>query len=245
MYRVVKLIIKVLLPKRALFKYESTLRRVLYQFYKGEDYHCNLCNKRLRKFILSEDGDKLCPYCGSISRTRRLWSILNSGYLKDGLTILDFSPSRSLYRVLKNTPGIHYISTDISGDFLADFQYDITNIDAKTDKYDLIICYHVLEHINDDHQAMKEIYRVLKKGGTCIIQTPFKEGEIYEDPSVTKKQERLKHFGQKDHVRIYSVNRLKDRLAKCGFQVTIKQFTEPVSNTFGFNTQENIVICIK
>jgi SAM-dependent methyltransferase len=245
MYRELKRILKALIPKSALFKYEPNFRLVLYHFYKGVDFQCNICNKKLRKFILLEDGDRLCPFCGSLSRTRRLWNMLNVGYLKEGICILDFSPSRDLYRVLKNTPDIDYISTDISGDFLSDFQYDITDINAKSDKYDLLICYHVLEHIDNDNQAMEEIFRVLKKGGACIIQTPFKEGDIYEYPSVKEEQERLKHFGQRDHVRIYSVNGLKDRLVKCGFQVAIKQFTEPENNTFGFKVQECILICTK
>ncbi len=245
MYREFKRLIKALIPKSALFKYEENFRLVLYQFYKGVDFQCNICNKKLRKFIQLEDGDSLCPFCGSLSRTRRLWNILNVGYLKEGTGILDFSPSRSLYRVLKNIPGINYISSDLSGDFLSDVQFDITNINDKNDKYDLLICYHVLEHIDNDNQAMKEIFRVLKKGGTCIIQTPFKEGDIYEDPSVKKEQERVKHFGQSDHVRIYSVNGLKERLVKCGFLVTIMQFNEPKSNTFGFKAQENVLICTK
>src|SRR5690606_15351560 len=100
--------------------------------------------------------------------------------------------------------------TDLSGDFLSDFQYDITDIKVQNDQYHLIICYHVLEHIDNDYQAMNELFRVLKKDGTCIIQTPFKEGDIYEDASIINEHDRLIHFGQKDHVRIYSINGLKD-----------------------------------
>ena len=245
MYKEAKRIIKLFFPKRVLFKYEPKFRIVLYQFYKGENVQCNVCNNKLRKFITIENNDKLCPNCGSIARTRRLWNILNTEYLKKGITMLDFSPSRCLYRILKRTPGIKYSSTDLSGDFLSDFQYDITNIDAKNERYDLILCYHVLEHIENDIQAMKELYRVLKKGGTCIIQTPFKKGAIYEDSSIKSNHDRLKHFGQEDHVRIYSVSGLKDRLIQAGFQVTIKQFTELENNKVGFKTQEDVLVCSK
>jgi len=245
MYTEIKRLIKSVIPKTFLFHYEPKFRLVLYQFYKGENYQCNLCNKTLRKFIIMEDGERLCPFCGSLSRTRRLWDILSSGYIKKGICILDFSPSRSLYRVLKNSAGISYSSTDISGDFLADFQFDITNIDAEKDTYDLIICYHILEHIERDMKAMQEIYRVMKKGGTCIIQTPFNIGDIYEDLSVATELERLKHFGQKDHVRIYSVGGLKDRLVRCGFQVTVRQFTDIEDNKFGFKEAEAVLICTK
>lgn len=245
MYNKIKRVITTIIPKRTLFKYEPKFRIVHYQFYKGKNFQCNICNKSLREFIHLDNEDKLCPNCGSISRSRRLWDIIASEFLKEESVILDFSPSRSLFRILKKNSVINYISTDISGDFLSDFQYDITNIDSENSRYDLILCYHILEHIENDYQAMKELYRVMKKGATCIIQTPFKEGNIYEDSSVKTEQERLKHFGQKDHVRIYSVNGLRDRLIKCGFNVTIKQFNELVDNKFGFKTKEEVLICTK
>jgi SAM-dependent methyltransferase len=245
MYIEIKRLIKAFIPKRALFKYEPKLRFVFYLFYKGEAFQCNICNKKLRRFIFLDDGDKLCPYCGSLSRTRRLYGIIAGTFLKDGLRILDFSPSRSLYRVLKNNPAVNYAGTDLSGDFLSDFQYNITDIDAENDKYDLIICYHILEHIDDDNRGIQELYRVLKNAGTCIIQTPFKEGGIYEDSSIKKEEEKLKHFGQKDHVRVYSVDGLRDRLVNAGFRVSINRYTETEDNKFGFKTKEEVLICTK
>jgi len=56
-------------------------------------------------------------------------------------------------------------------------QYDITDLDIPDDSFDLIICYHILEHVEEDLKAMQELYRVMKKSGVCIIQTPFKEGK--------------------------------------------------------------------
>ena len=112
-----------------------------------------------------------------------------------------------------------YYSTDISGDFISDYQFNILKIDKRSEQFDLIICYHILEHIQDDIQAIKELYRVLKFSGTAIIQTPFKEGDNYENQSIINSQDRLKHFGQEDHVRIYSIEGLKSRLESCGFQV--------------------------
>ena len=65
-------------------------------------------------------------------------------------TILDFSPSRCFNRKMKSLKNINYFSTDLSGNFLADYKYDITKIDCETEKFDLIICYHILEHIIED-----------------------------------------------------------------------------------------------
>ena len=39
---------------------------------------------------------------------------------------------------------------------------DLTDLTFDDNKFDLIICYHVLEHIKNDTEAMKEIYLVLK-----------------------------------------------------------------------------------
>jgi SAM-dependent methyltransferase len=157
------------------------------------------------------------------------------------MSVLDFSPSRCLYRKLKNYPGISYISTDLSGDFLADRQYDITAIDAPDNRFDLILCYHILEHIPADQVAMRELRRVLKPGGTCLVQTPFKSGEIYENPAVTTPEERLQHFGQEDHVRIYSIQGLKERLEGAGFAVEVKTFGSGPTVKNGFATGDTVL----
>lgn len=138
-----------------------------------------------------------------------------------------------------------YIASDISGDFISDVKYDITDIDSENNSFDLIICYHILEHIDDDIKAMKELFRVLKSRGHCIIQTPFKNGEIYENNSIVTPAEREKHFGQSDHVRIYSINGLRNRLEKVGFQVEEKNYKEEHQNYTGFNEKETVLICKK
>ena len=226
------------------YKNEIFFRHMLYIFYQGNSYYCNVCDKGLRSFIIQKD-DKLCPNCGSLSRTRRLWDLMQSEFLKKDISILDFSPSRSFYRKLKNQKNISYFSTDLSGDFIADYQYNITQIDSKDSTFDLIICFHVLEHIENDGKAMAELFRVLRTGGKCIIQTPFKEGDIYEDFSLTTEAERLYHFGQIDHVRIYSINGLSQRLMEHGFRVEVRKFFPNADNRNGFHPNENILICSK
>ena len=64
--------------------------------------------------------------------------------------MLHFSPSRSLYRVLKKLKTINYFSTDFENEFLADYKYDITNINQNNEKFDTIICYHILEHVTEN-----------------------------------------------------------------------------------------------
>lgn len=243
MYNFLKSIIKSFIPQNVLVKNEENFRKILKPLYKGKNHQCNVCETKLKNFAKLNNGDLICPVCGSISRTRRLYKLLNEEFIVPDIAILDFSPFRILYRKWKKKTNIQYFATDFGNDFIADYRYDITNIDCKDETFDLIICYHILEHIVDDKKAMSELYRVLKKNGTVLIQTPFKEGEIYEDYSIVTEKERLKHFGQEDHVRIYSVEGLKERLQDSGFFVDVKIFEK--DNYYGFSQGEKILICKK
>lgn len=245
MYDSIKKSIKALIPKKLLFKNEMFFRSFHSLFYIGHNHECNVCLKKLRSFITLKNDDLLCPSCGSLSRNRRLWKQLNDyGHIKGN--ILHFSPSRSLYRNLKKDKNISYFSTDFENEFLADYKFDITDINQESSKFDTIICYHILEHIEDDLKAMKELYRVLKPKGTIFIQTPFKEGDIYENNSIITPEERTMNFGQHDHVRIYSIKGLKSRLEHTGFKVKAVTFLKTDNDFFhGLISPETTLIVTK
>ena len=119
-------------------------------------------------------------------------------------------------------------------------------MNQEDEKFDTIICYHILEHVADDLKAISELYRVLKPQGTILIQTPFKEGEIYEDYSIVSQKDREQHFGQKDHVRVYSAEGLKKRLKNAGFNVFIKTFNKGKEDFYhGFKSPETVLIATK
>ncbi|KJD32371.1 methyltransferase [Tamlana nanhaiensis] len=242
MYHVIKQKAKTLIPKKVLFKNELFFRSLYGFFHKGKTHQCNICKHKLKQFVPLKTNDLLCPFCGSLSRNRRLWHILNKEDAING-SILHFSPSRSLYRILKKESSVKYFSTDFEDEFLADYQFDITKINRPNNSFDTIICYHILEHIVEDHKAMEELYRVLKPNGKLFIQTPFKAGAIYEDASIVSPEARLQHFGQEDHVRIYSVEGLKERLEKVGFTVNILQFNNHIEDSkfYGFTIPETIL----
>ena len=62
----------------------------------------------------------------------------------------------------------------------------------------------MLEHIVDDEKALSECYRLLKPNGKCVITVPIdiNKSVTEMDASLTS-DERLKKYGQIDHVRIY------------------------------------------
>jgi len=243
MYQLAKKIARKFIGSQQLMKHEVFLRNLYSVFYSGTKNQCTICHKKLRKFSKLHNNDLLCPRCGSLSRDRRLLKLLKEEFLRSGITVLDFSPSRSLARKMKTVPNIKHMSTDLSGNFIADFQFDITNIDVPSETIDLVICYHVLEHITDDRKAMSELYRVLKPSGKALIQTPFKEGDIYEDYSITEPKEREIHFGQDDHVRFYSVSSLKERLEEAGFAVDARSFD--ADTYYGLAANETVLVLTK
>jgi len=241
MYSVLKKITKLIIPKRFLYKNELFFRSIFAFHYRGKEHNCTICNQNVKGFITLKGRDLLCPFCGSRSRTRRLYQVLQEKSLLKG-TILHFSPSRSLYRVFKNISDINYYSTDYEDEFIAEYHYDITQIDCKDNTFDLILCYHILEHIIEDEKAIRELHRVLKPNGICFIQTPFKEvNDIFEDLSISSKEDRLIAFGQEDHVRVYSVEGLVKRLKENLFEkVVLEDFEE--NSYFGFKKETIIMV---
>lgn len=65
--------------------------------------------------------------------------------------------------------------------FNADFiQSDIESwMEKCTDKFDLITCFEVMEHVKDTELVIKLIDKVLAPGGTVLISTPDFESPTY------------------------------------------------------------------
>ena len=235
--------IKRLVPKGLIKQNEKLLRSIISIMYIGNKYYCNICHFKMSGFIKLENSNKICPKCGSLERTRRLWSLLENKV--KGEKILHFSPSKSIKTKLESHVDAEYITTDYAGEFNASKRLNIESIDEPNNEFDLIICYHILEHIEKDIKAMSELIRILKPGGRCIIQTPFKTGGIYEDATVTSDIERLKHFGQKDHLRVYSAAGLMDRLNSVGFNTELIEFNELENNRYGYGVDEKVIFAKK
>ncbi len=114
-------------------------------------------------------------------------------------------------------PAVEYVSADIDP-ARAMVQMDITDIQYPDNTFDIVHCSHVLEHVPDDIQAMRQLHRVLKHGGCAIVAVPINAKQTFEDLSVTTPAERERIFGQYDHLRRYGPD-IEQRLNKAGFDV--------------------------
>lgn len=202
------------------------------------DFHCNICGRDVR-FALdsskfnSEVFEKervigggyrkrqKCPYCFSTDRLRFTEVILEryTGIYTDKCSVLEFAPIVALSRLLKKNKDLSYISGDIV-EGRADMVLDITDIDRPDNSFDYILCCHVLEHIPDEAKAVSELMRVSKNGGKLLLSMPFslKNDKTLEDKNVKTDAERLKLYGQDDHVRLYGTD-IKKHLESYGLEV--------------------------
>jgi SAM-dependent methyltransferase len=220
--------------------------------YKGNRHQCPVCGFNAKTFM--EAGlyvrrtNSKCPNCGSLERHRGLWIILDE-ILKEARStfrILHFAPERCIALQLSKRSGIEYLTSSYGEDVTSDYQFDIQNIESKNDVFDVVICSHVLEHVDEDGLAMAEIYRILKRQGIALIQVPMWPSEAhptYENKAITDPRDRIIHFGQFDHVRIYGLD-VVERLRLAGFLVDIidleKELKQEEIDKYALHNSTNI-----
>ena len=159
-----------------------------------------------------------CPYCLSLPR-HRIACYYFDGICMDG-DIIMFGAEYSIKKYF-DRKNHRYTTADLfAGN--ADLQIDIQDIQLPDEQWDLIICNHVLEHVPDYKKALKELKRILKKDGILEITVPTDRNfeTVYEDHSITTPEERIKTFGQYDHLRIFG-NDFEKILTDTGFSVEI------------------------
>ena len=199
------------------------LRMIRKVVFFGSRRYCPVCRSHVRLFKASgvnRRADVRCPVCGCVERFRFMWVFLD--HRKDlfqakHFKMLHFAPERVFRDRYRQMPGVEYTSGDINPD-RAMMQMDIAEIQYPDNTFDIIHCSHVLEHVPDDMQAMRQLCRVLKHGGCAIVSVPITAKETFEDPSVTTPAERERIYGQYDHLRRYGPD-IEQRLNKAGFDV--------------------------
>lgn len=163
--------------------------------------------------------------------------------------LLHIAPELCFIKTFKELPNIDYTTADLESP-LADVKMDVHCIPFENQSFDVVFCNHVMEHVDDDILAMKEIYRVLRPGGWAIIQSPqdFTWEETLEDPSITDPKVRERVYWQKDHVRLYGLDYGR-RLASAGFEVREDRFVmempEDKVKRYALPPQEIIYFCAK
>jgi SAM-dependent methyltransferase len=183
--------------------------------------YCAACGARVsRRFGPGPDGrtDASCPRCSGLERHRFLSLLLGilAPQLRDLGTVVEIAPSRQSTVLLDRLGARRRLSLDAGFDARAvDALASLTALPLPDGAVDLLVCYHVLEHVPDDRAAMREIARVLSPRGLALIEVPIRVGLLTEEDPAAPPEERARRFGQHDHVRWYGDD-FDARLAAAG-----------------------------
>ena len=198
--------------------------------YVGRGKECPVCGCQRRKFLpygyVEQRENALCPNCLALERHRLLWLwLLRESDLGRGAMalprMLHIAPEVALMRKFKKMyarEAERYVTADLESP-LADIHFDVQQIPLEDESFDVIICNHILEHVEDDVKALGELFRVMKRGGWGVILSPIDQSRelTFEDDSITDPDERTRIFGQYDHRRIYGRD-YAQRLERAGFE---------------------------
>ncbi len=213
-------------------------------FYKGDKVICELCGWQGQRFFKAR-----CPNCRSLERTRLIpYACEYFDLMKENLKILHISPNQSEYNFVSTRFKNYsvYDRLDINPIKNVNIVDDITKTKLATNTYDLIITWHVLEHIKEDEKAIQEMYRILRKTGKLLVSVPmhpaFNE-TTYEDDSIPRKDYQKVH-GHPDHCRSCGHD-YYERFEKHGFvtnELFVNTINEEIKNKYGLRN-DHIVWC--
>jgi len=197
----------------------------------------------------------LCPVCGATDRDRLMIEYLKRMELpfaarKEPIKVLQIAPSNAIENwIMERCPNVIYHSTDLYMEEVT-FKADIQNMMCVADEtYDIIICSHVLEHVQDDMRAMRELKRILRKDGICLFLVPvFLDADSIDEEWGLSEAENWRRFGQGDHSRVYSKQGLMDRMTEAGWYIhnlDINYFGEETFERTGLSDTSTLYLLTK
>jgi SAM-dependent methyltransferase len=208
--------------------------------------HCSCCGYigRFKAFGSPPRYDAQCTNCGALERHRLFVLVSETLTLfsrpKDVLHLAPEQPVRAYLHSRART----YVTADRSG-VDVDRRENIEALSFENGRFDVVVCSHVLEHV-DDAKALRELHRILRTDGLLVCMVPIIEGwdRTYENPGIVTPFERTLHFGQSDHLRFYGRD-FRDRLKSAGFHIDEHTATGELAVQHGLLFGEKVFVCAK
>lgn len=135
-------------------------------------------------------------------------------YLSDGMRILEVGcADGELGAEIKRHANVHYTGLELSPDAaLAETRLDHVfrqpSADLEAEPFDLLLSFHVLEHLSDLHAELLHWRRLLKAEGRVVVEVPHRGGHPLID-----------FDRHPEHVHQFSAASLATLLDKAGFTV--------------------------
>ena len=202
---------------------------------------CPCCGFHGNLSVFSGRPHAMCPSCKALERHRTACFNLakhdllkSTGKLK---RILHFGPLPSMRTGIESACAearLDHIPVDF---FAKGYHYskgtifaDVTKLSFPDNFVNLILIFHVLEHIRKLDAAFRELHRVLEKGGKMLIEVPCNTSQRdHKDcRRFHNESDLVACAGQRDHVWRFSCNKFKRQLSDAGFKCNA---TVPQLNT--------------
>ena len=207
---------------------------------------CPCCGWSGRKFYdYIEVGytvrNAACPWCDSHPKHRQYFLWLMREYDlndKKGVAVI-FAPERAFNSVWQKAKGLRVFRVDYETTRDVDARVDLQQLALATEAVDFVWCHQVLEHIEDDVTAMRELNRILRPGtGELVVSVPMTNAAAtieygFADPK------------ESGHWRIYGDD-FVTKLETSGFEVKKVDFVVPEKDAAKFGTSdEPFYLCRK
>lgn len=163
--------LKPLVPTRLHGAAKAVVSRLSSVWLTGARVLCPCCGRSFRRFLHYPPPALYCPGCGSYERHRFLCLAFerHPELLAGSPATLHVAPEPSIQPALERAGIVDYLSIDLEYR-LAMRKMDITELDLENDRFDLVLCSHVLEVVPQRQRALSELHRVLKPGGSALFQ---------------------------------------------------------------------------
>lgn len=243
------------IPRHHLQLFAAFGLRTLGMFYRGNRFEDPISGKTYRKLLpygrTNVRENALAPHSMSLERHRLIWLYLReqTTFFSAPQRVLHIAPEYCFLKLFKKQKNLDYTTADLISPW-ADVKMDVQAIPFPDSQFDVVICNHVLEHVDSDYKAMQEIHRVLKPGGFAILQVPMDLSmeRTLEDPAFNTPELREKHYQQRDHLRLYGRD-YGNRLRNAGFIVDendyVKTLPSNLVERYALPKDEILYVCGK
>lgn len=160
----------------------------------------------------------------------------DTGVLRPGARILEIGSGTGTLLSRLHGRGFDITGIDVNADLVAEarrWHGDVpiqqvrgTSLPFPDRSFDIVMSFDVFEHIPDSDAHLREVRRVLRPGGTYLIQTPNKWTNVVFETIRWRSFTRFRE----DHCSLHSLAELRARLARHGFRARV--FDVPVVNEF-------------
>tara|TARA_B100000965_G_C19585170_1_gene755382 strand:+ start:1093 stop:1863 length:771 start_codon:yes stop_codon:yes gene_type:complete len=254
----IKLLISIatrIIPRHYLQHVSHFFLRIFSLFLRGNKFEDPINGKTYRKLLpygrLKPRENAIAPDSLSLERHRLMWLFLKNktNFFTDNLKFLHIAPEYCFIKIFKGMKNLDYLTADLISPW-ADIKMDVHDIPFEENTFDVVICNHVLEHVDDANKVMKEFYRVMKSGGWGIFQVPidYNNPVTIEDRSVTDARERERLYWQSDHLRLFGRD-YSNKLTAAGFMVTESNFINEIDpklvERYALDKNEIVYYCQK